>query len=148
MLPIQSSGSTFPSTSACKRLGQFFPFSYLQHGRGWLTCAFTIKASSTVVCCPSKKQGPLSRVLASEGAGVALPLSCSHQLSQLQEWLCGWEGGNHSCTYTTSQQSVRASSPELSPSGLAHQCPHHPYQLFCAIQVRYRASSSKCCSHW
>jgi hypothetical protein len=42
----------------------------------------------------------------------------------------------------------RASSPVLTPSGLAHQCLRHQSQLYCVAQVKYRAYSPECYNPW
>ena len=88
VLLSQSSGSTFPSTAACKGLDQFFLFSHPTACKKLAHLCLHYKASSTML--PRQGARPaFQSSIASEGAGVALPLSFPwHQVSQLLELLC------------------------------------------------------------
>lgn len=132
VLPCQCVGPTLPSVAAYK-------------GQDQLPIPHTLRTGSPVPLPTGpapllSRQGPepaFLSAIASEGAGLAFPPSCSQgHLSGLLQVA----RGNHSPTHATSQQTNgRTSSPMVSPAlgghgrRPAHPCPLHQGQHCCAI---------------
>lgn len=99
--------------SQCYSLQRAEAILSLSCPHGWLTWAFTIRASSNF--CPGEVKGLLSRMLQAV-------LIC-----------CRWWQGHLPCTHATSgQRSCQTSSSMISPSGWVQLCPSTPGQaLLC-----------------
>lgn len=129
--------------------------------QGQLSCS---PALQTACLLPSQSIWSFLPTLASFPTLTPLELAHSHLCHQGQlHWVAQvrcrasspnrsrWQGerggGHYLHTHTTSRQmSSRVSFPTLSPSGLAHLCPHYQGWLCCAVQSGCRVHFPKRCS--